>query len=291
MIEWVRLRNFQAHEDRLFALGPVTTVVGPTGSGKSSLVRAIHWLLFNQPDGLDFLRHDAEAVSVSAKIDSKILSRSRSKKHNVYEFDGKTYHALGRGGVPDPIRDFLAADRINFSKQADPYFWFSSSQTDVSRALNEVLDLSLIDQSLDFASKSVSAARDSLKDAQNRSRTHQEALQALGWTDSAFERLNALESVLGALEEVRGRIEHLEGWLREWEELEGLAGELPDLEEWRKVIEEREAIGSRIDRLEGWLREWDVATDVLGRREREWKELEKELAGIAETCPECGRPF
>lgn len=291
MIEWVRLRNFQIHEDRLFALAPVTSVVGPTGSGKSSLVRALHWLLFNQPDGLDFLRHDADEVTVSALIDSKILSRSRSKKHNTYEFDGKTYHALGRGGVPDPIRDFLSADRINFSKQADPYFWFSSSQTDVSRALNEVLDLSLIDQSLDFASRSVKSSRDSLQDAQNRSRTHQEAIQTLGWTDTAFNDLNALESVLGALAEVRGRIEILEGWLVEWEGLEGLVGEVPDLSEWEMVVAEGEGVGKRIGVFERWLEEWERNEQDLARREREWQELEAELRKTAEACPECGRPF
>lgn len=53
----VRLENFQSHRNSVidFDRG-LNVIVGPSDSGKSAIIRAIKWALYNEPSGNYFIR-------------------------------------------------------------------------------------------------------------------------------------------------------------------------------------------------------------------------------------------
>jgi exonuclease SbcC len=144
----LQLKNFQGHQKLQIKLGPnVTSIVGPSDAGKSSVLRALRWLCFNKPSGMEFLRHGATEVSVELLIDGRSVKRLRNATDNLYLIDGKEYRSFG-SNVPDDVKKILNVSEINFQGQHDPPFWMFLSPMEVSKQLNTVVDLTIIDSTL-----------------------------------------------------------------------------------------------------------------------------------------------
>ena len=150
MIERLQLRDFQKHELFRVTLDPhVTTIVGPSNAGKSSVIRAVQWAILNNLRSDRFIRHGAKTAEVKIRVDGHDITRSRSKDgDNTFHMDDQEFRSFGNG-VPEPISRMLNVDEgINFQRQHDPVFWFSETAGQVSRNLNGIVDLAIIDQTL-----------------------------------------------------------------------------------------------------------------------------------------------
>ena len=151
MLRKLSLRNFQAHRRLDIGLDPgITTIVGPTDAGKSAVIRALLWLLTNQPAGNEFIRNGSKGTQVTLDVDGHKVSRIRGKA-NLYKLDGKAYRSFGHD-VPPEIAGLLKTGELNTQSQHDAPFWFSDSPGEVSRKLNSVVDLSTIDKVLSAVS-------------------------------------------------------------------------------------------------------------------------------------------
>jgi len=148
LIERIEIKNFQAHRRLAVNFGDnVTSIIGPSDTGKSTILRALRWVCLNQPMGTAFLRHGTKEASVSITIDGTVLTRAIKNGTNTYHLGDRTYAAFGRD-VPEPIVNFLRVAGLNFQGQHDAPFWLSESAGAVSRELNRIVDLDLIDSSL-----------------------------------------------------------------------------------------------------------------------------------------------
>lgn len=159
MIKSVRIKNFQKHATRRIKFNPkVTTIIGPTDIGKSSIIRALRWAILNKPRGESFLRDGATEVLVTLRTEHHTVKRRRGKT-NTYALDGSKFTAFG-STVPDEISQVLNMSELNFEGQHDPSgFWFSMSPGEVSRKLNEIVDLSTIDTVLSNLSSKLRKSR------------------------------------------------------------------------------------------------------------------------------------
>ena len=146
MFTFVSIFNFQTHKSLHLDLEKVTTIVGPTESGKSAVVRALRWVCLNKPTGLGFLRVGAKEVKVSLEVDDHTVVRLKGKK-NVYRLDGEEYRSFGND-VPEAIAKSLGVDDVNFQRQLDPPFWLTDSPGQVAKSLNAIVDLDIVDESL-----------------------------------------------------------------------------------------------------------------------------------------------
>lgn len=55
--ERLLIENFQSHEQtEVFFTEGLNVFVGPSDSGKSAILRALRWVLYNEPKGTDFIR-------------------------------------------------------------------------------------------------------------------------------------------------------------------------------------------------------------------------------------------
>lgn len=149
MLKEIKIRNFQKIKKLDLGLSAgVTTIVGASDRGKSSTIRALKWIAKNTPSGDAFINWDgADKASVQLLFDNHTLQRTKGVSKNYYKFDGNKYVSFGTG-VPDVIEQALNLSDINFQGQHDRMFWFSESAGEVSRQLNKIINLEIIDRTL-----------------------------------------------------------------------------------------------------------------------------------------------
>ena len=161
----LELKDFQRHKSLLIKFSPlITTILGETDIGKSAILRALRWACQNVPSGEEFIRSGSKSTSVRLEaVNSSdkrlVIVRSKEPGENLYQLGKKEYRAFGMG-VPQDISQVLQVPDINFQGQHDAPFWFSESAAEVSRQLNAVIDLSIIDESLSRIAATVRQSRE-----------------------------------------------------------------------------------------------------------------------------------
>jgi exonuclease SbcC len=71
-----------------------TAIKGPTNSGKSAIIRALIWCLYNRPSGTDFITHGEDTAKVTIIFtDGTEITRCRST-------NGENYYEVVRKGKP-----------------------------------------------------------------------------------------------------------------------------------------------------------------------------------------------
>ena len=153
MLQKIEIRNFQSHKATNMALGDrVNTIQGNSDCGKSAVMRALNWLIFN-PAGDYFVSDWAksptgkvikEPCEVTVHVDGHVITRRRDKDFNGYILDGQTFEAT-RNSVPQQVAAILGLGEVNIQRQLDPPFLLSMSAGDVSRYINSLVNLTRID--------------------------------------------------------------------------------------------------------------------------------------------------
>lgn len=290
MIESVSLKNFQCHKKLVLKLSPtLTCLVGKTRAGKSAALRGLKWLATNRPSGSSFLRHGTKSVTVQIIIDEKTLTR-RKGDSNTYEIDDKELAAIGQG-VPDEVTSLLNVDSRNFQGQHDAPFWLSLSPGEVSRELNQVVNLELMDRCLSNITSEVRSAV--LEESQSYSRVEKtrKNLSSLDWVVSFAERTQALairENELNATQQHR---DALEATLAEVATYLPLATLNVPIEAVCTLIDGLEALEARQgtrERLRQLLDEISKLEQEIRECESRAKKLEKQYhQTTGDVCPLC----
>lgn len=147
MIKKIVVKNFQKHKHLVVYPSPtVTTIVGPNDAGKSAFIRALQWITLNKIRGSRFIRKGSKKATVSLVLDGHEISRSKGGA-NAYTLDGQRLAAFG-SKIPDEVKQIVNLGDLNFQSQWDPVLWFNDSPGQVSRELNKIVDLEVIDSTL-----------------------------------------------------------------------------------------------------------------------------------------------
>ncbi len=175
------IQNFQAHSKLKIEFDDrITTIVGSSDVGKSAILRALRWVCRNHPQGESFIKEGTTGTTVKLKIDDDVITRKRGKGENSYLLNGKTFKAFGNN-VPDTIADKLNLNDINFQNQHDAPFWFSLSAPEVSRQLNSIVDLGIIDSSLSAIGKKVRNLQLKTQFTKERLKTARDDKKEMNW--------------------------------------------------------------------------------------------------------------
>lgn len=206
MLERLILTDFQAHATLDVELAPITCFVGRTDAGKSAALRALRWAALNEGRVAGLIRHGATGASAMLCVDGQAVRRCRDAEGNRYEYGGEVYAALGaEGNVPERIATLLNVGPVNFQGQFDGPYWLAATAGEVSRALNAIVDLSVIDTSLAAAATAAQDARREEERARNRQAAAKEAYDALAWVDAAQAAYDALAESNAAAERIAAR--------------------------------------------------------------------------------------
>ena len=123
MIEKIEIKNFRAQEKQKIELGKgVTTIIGSSFIGKSTIIKAFKWAVRNKPAGDSVINWDADKAAVRITFDdgNKVVRR-RGKNLNNYKLNKKVFTAFGND-VPSQISNLLNISEINFQNQFDAHF-------------------------------------------------------------------------------------------------------------------------------------------------------------------------
>lgn len=203
MIKTLSIRNFQSHKDNTLEFsGGVNVIVGQSRSGKTSIVRALRWLVENRPSGDEFRRHGSKGpTSVSVTLDSgDTISRIKSNSDNIYKLNEERFSGFGTD-VPTPIREALNITDINVQQQFDTPFLLFDSPGSVARYLNSLVNL----EKIDLALSNVNAMK------------RQNEQDARQWQTRASE----LDEAVGSFPDLEGA----EGFIIELENMEASAAD------------------------------------------------------------------
>lgn len=194
MIQHLQINNFQSHKDSELNLHPgVNVVVGPSDSGKTAIIRALRWLVWNRPTG-DAFRSTWGGNTIVRMLleEGQVIVRNKDGKENVYSIDGKFLAAFG-SGVPDEVVELLNLDESNLQQQLDSPFLISESPGAVASYFNRIAHLDQIDIGLKNAQ---SAMRKLGYDEEKYTSEQTDVLNRL----KQFEYLDKAESDLEVLE-------------------------------------------------------------------------------------------
>jgi DNA repair exonuclease SbcCD ATPase subunit len=153
----VKLHNIQGHKNSVFEVhGGLNVIVGSTDSGKSTIIRALKWLVFNRPTGDSLMRNGASKMYVELTTDEGDVVRRERGVVNSYSVNGQVLKAFGTG-VPAEVTKVLNLSVHNFKFQHDPFFLLSDSGPERARVLNQFLNL---DRMTDTCKKSAGYLRE-----------------------------------------------------------------------------------------------------------------------------------
>lgn len=205
MINSIRLENFQAHKDTLLELHPgVNVIAGSSNSGKSSILRALNWLIYNRPSGEAFVSHWArdtkgnqkDNTTITVKMGELTVQRKKSKvTGNSYAIGEKVLEAVGLD-VPEEVTKLLNLSEVNTQRQHDAPFLLSESSGEVARFFNKIVHFDAIDRYLSILeSKKRKAKIDAEMGKENAERLGKSIAQ-YSWIETAekvLEKINILE--------------------------------------------------------------------------------------------------
>lgn len=213
MINRLIVKNWQRHKKLELDLGRVTTIVGPTNAGKSALLRSVAWISVGaipgfvpKPKGM--IRKGSTRTTVTLEVGKHTVTRVKGDK-NAYYLNGQKLAAFGQK-VPDEVTAVLNLGQLNFQKQIGLPFWFSDSPGQVSKHLNKIVDLGVIDDTMKNLNKMLGAAKsknDVITDRLKKAKTEREELK---WVVEAAEELQKIEKLekTAKTHAIRARILH-----------------------------------------------------------------------------------
>lgn len=258
-IESISISNFQSHKRTEIIPAPagqLTVIVGPSDSGKTAIIRALKWLLYNRPQGDEFIRVGASMVKVSLEAGNDKVIRQRSAAVNrYYIYHGPepcdrpptTLEGFG-SDVPLEVQEITGVRQttigdtslaLNLAEQLDGPFLGSKSISDPVRArvlgklagteevdhANKQLgtDLYRRNQEKKAAEAEVTRLTEQMEQFQNLPRL-QELTEQLGWmVDAAREGIEKTQRLKAIYGDLLARQSQADRWQRELDRLVGIA--------------------------------------------------------------------
>lgn len=238
MIHSVHIHNFQSHDDTVLDLSPgISTLTGDSDQGKSAAMRAILWAVTNRPQGdayvSDWTRTPkgrikaGEAcwvdVSVASGAGSVRVTRRRSDDFNGYLVGATRYEAL-RTDVPDDVARAFNIGPVNIQRQMDPPFLVGSKPAEAARFINQLVNLSDIDEAVSAATSMTRDNARQLKEATAEAEAAEKrAVTLVALSRNADDAMFRAEATEKGIAEAQKRHDTATEMLGRWESLDAAA--------------------------------------------------------------------
>jgi exonuclease SbcC len=211
MIREIELINFQGHGHSVLALSPgLNVITGPSDNGKSSIIRAIRWVLQNRPQGDGICKHDTDETRVIIRTDNHVIERFRKGRDNCYVLDGKVFRAM-RGGVPEEIVQALNISSACLQSQHDIHYLINLSPGEAAKHVNELADLSEIDSSIKKANSLIGKAQSDKRHVEAEIASLDQKIADSAHLETIEVLLSRMGRTVAGLDEKRKKEEGLQG--------------------------------------------------------------------------------
>jgi exonuclease SbcC len=293
------IENFQSHHytEIDFSEG-LNVFVGPSDSGKSAILRALRWVLFNIPRGNDFIRTGAKECRVCLIFaDGTEVIRQRSSAVNRYILrkpDGTEQVFEGFGNtVPQEVTDVhriqsIKLDQkdmlVHFGTQLEsPFLLFESSQTK-AKTIGRISGAHLIDNALKKANGDRLALNSEIKRLEEEQDKLKEKLKPYANLDQLERDLEVAEE---AFHQARRKQELRETLLKHLQTLQTIRiSKQKERETIAKLknLPRAEAAVAQLEQKMILARQWARQHEKWGRVQRE-KEESRRVIQAADQLP------
>ncbi len=292
MIEQIWMKGFESHKDGTeidFHPG-VNIIVGDNNHGKSSIIRALDWIVNGRPLGDDFKNGDLTEVVLY--LDDLEIGKYRDKK-TTYSIGEEDLQATS--GTPQEIIDIINMADINWQFQMDSSFLLSETAGFVSKKLNETVNLQVMDESIKYSKTKVNEHSKEIKNWEFNIEQTDEELASYKDLDAFLECVEDLEELDAIAEEVQEQYQSLSNAMDSYRSITKQIQEAPVYD--TTLIDEIEELDNKVNEIEDeiiQLREkiFDIEKDEtwIGEAETKLAALiigEKKL--MKGKCALCGK--
>lgn len=153
MLKSMQISNFQSHkQSKLEFADGVNVIIGASDSGKTTIIRALRWLIWNRPTGEAFRSNWGGSTSVEIVIDNQNILRIKDQADNEYALGKQIFKAF-KTEVPEEIIQALNINEINLQNQLDSPFLLSNSPGEVAQHFNRIAHLEQINKGISNVKK------------------------------------------------------------------------------------------------------------------------------------------
>ena len=147
MIENISVQDFQSIESGKVDLGKFTVFTGPSSSGKSAFLRALHGLTRNSFNPSQ-VRLGQSVTTVSAIVDGRKVEAIRGKSKSTYKLDDEEYTKAGRA-VPEDVEAVLSMPLVadlesSFATQFDKPYLIADPGSTGAKVLGTLTNVSVL---------------------------------------------------------------------------------------------------------------------------------------------------
>jgi DNA repair protein SbcC/Rad50 len=271
MINKLSIQNFQSHKFTELEFSPgVNVITGTSDSGKTAIIRALRWLVWNKPTGDSFRSNWGGDTYVYAsmyygKTYETWISRYKGEKGNTYDLQGAIFEGFGTD-VPNEVQEVLGLNEINLQQQLDSPFLLSDSYTPGNVALhfNKVANIGKINSTQQNIEKRVRETKADIKYEKGQLKKYEQELsefpdlQKLEIELEVLEELeqqrnqvsnakSRLSEIINSLDSVDERIEQESKWLVVEKDVDNL---LKKIDERNKLEDDSNRLGELMDDIE-----------------------------------------
>ncbi|MCT4509484.1 MAG: AAA family ATPase [Tepidibacter sp.] len=225
-IKQLHIQNFQSHQNTTLDLvNGLNTIIGESDKGKSAIIRAIRWVILNDPQGNNMVRQGTKECSVTLTLSDetkitrtkKLSGKKKITSKNTYKIeypngDISENENFGVDSIPEVLQacgvNILKIDKDlveipNFAFQLDPPFLISSNGSQRSKTIGKLINANLFDSSI----RDIKA---DILDINRKTKEKSAEYEALNEKLKQYEDLEEEEKKLSKIEEFITRAEKTE---------------------------------------------------------------------------------
>lgn len=294
-INRIKIENFQSHSNTELTFDKgLNVIVGPSDQGKSAIIRAIKWVLYNEPRGTDFIRQGTKSARVVLELSNGyIITRERSSGKNRYvledpEGNVSIFEGFGNEvpleivkahGIPKVVLDTDVSSSMNIGGQLEGPFMLSESGSTRAKAIGRLTGIHIIDRSIrdcvtDIRRENQTRERISgeIKDIDEKLKDYDDIIELGEKLDRAQKFIAGTEALLEKVSALLEKKQQLESIVTECGKTARVLARLNKLNECDIYIKSAELSFHKMESIQGMKKKY---YDVTGKIEEIEKVMEQ----------------
>ena len=263
MIKKLIIQNIQSHKETTleFSSG-INAIVGSSNNGKSAILRALFWVRYNRPMGIDnLLSHWAvdkkgnQSLPMLATVENEngFVTRKRTKTENQYIVNSEELNVV-KTDVPEQVEKLLALSDTNIQRQQDAPFLLSLSSGQVAQYFNKTVRLDVIDKVLSNAESKRRKTMRELNQNEELCAEYETRLEKYSWLESVEKLLEKYDVLEKKAVELDDRCNQLEEQVKQFEKFAGIKEKYKFVDvancEWKKIYDLDYVVNQIDERIE-----------------------------------------
>lgn len=211
-IKRMEIENFQSHKHTIIEfVNGLNVITGPSDNGKTAIIRALKWVLYNEPKGSDFIRQGENRCKVSIVLDNDvIITREKNRNKNSYMIkrpNGEEIRFEGFGndipleilkehGIRKIYIDPNSIESINIAEQLESPFLLSEPGTIKAKAIGKLIGVHYVDTAIKLVDKDLQKIENQRKETIERIDDLNKKLDQFSNLPMILEKLNTKQEKL-----------------------------------------------------------------------------------------------